>query len=144
MWKSAVIGFWLIWLAWMDLRKKYVPVWLLAFGGIYVTIMLVIEAWGGKFDGMVLFWSMGPGIVLLGIAILTKKAGWADGVILLFLGIQIGFRACVYSFTLSMLFISIVSLVLLVFKRVRKNTKLPYLPFLCVGYLVQTALGLTA
>lgn len=144
MWKFILTAIWLALLAGMDIRHKHVPVWLLALGGMFVTMISVYGIWKGQLGGRELFWSIIPGTVLLAVAVFTKKAGWADGVVLLFLGALIGFRACIFSFTLSMIFISMVSLVLLVLKRVRKNTKLPYLPFLCIGYLVQTTLGLAA
>lgn len=144
MWKFILISLWLVALAWEDIRQKHVPVWLLALGGIIMTIVSVYGFWNGQPEGKELVWNIVPGAVLLAVAVLTKKAGWADGVVLLFLGILTGFRECILSFALSMLFISVVSLVLLVLKRVRKNTTLPYLPFLCAGYLAQTVLGLAA
>lgn len=144
MWKFILTALWLALLAEMDIRHKHVPVWLLSLGGIFVTIVSSYEIWKEQLGGRELFWSIIPGTVLLAIAVFTKKTGWADGVVLLFLGVLIGSRACIFSFTLSMLFISVVSMVLLALKRVRKNTKLPYLPFLCIGYLVQTTLGLAA
>lgn len=142
MWKFILIALWLMALAGMDIWRKHVPIWLLAIGGIFVTVVSFCNAWNGQFKGRELLWSIAPGIVLLAVAILTKKAGWADGVVLLFLGIVTDFRECILSFTVSILFISVMSLVLLASKKVRKNTKLPYLPFLCAGYLVQAALGL--
>lgn len=144
MWKFILTALWLAVLAGMDIRRKHVHVWLLVLGGIYVTAVSVYGVWKGQIGGKELFWSLVPGIVLLAVAVLTKKAGWADGVVLLFLGILTGFRECIFSFILSMLFISMVSLVLLALKKVKKNTKLPYLLFLCVGYLVQTVLELAA
>lgn len=144
MWEFILTAFWLVALAGVDIRRKHVPVWFLALSGMFVTAVSFHGFWKGRLGGGELVWSIVPGMVLLGVAVLTKKAGWADGVVLLFLGILTGFRECIFSFTLSMLFISAVSLVLLVLKRARKNTILPYLPFLCAGYLVQAALGLAA
>ena len=144
MWKFILTALWLVALAGMDIQRKHVPVWILMLGGIAVTCVSVYSAWNGRFWERELVWSIVPGAVLLAVAVLTKKAGWADGVVLIFLGMLTGFREGIFSFTLSMLFISVVSLVLLTLKRVRKNTTLPYLPFLCAGYLVQAALGLAA
>lgn len=144
MWKFILTTLWLVALAGVDIRRKHVPVWLLALGGIFVTTVSVYGLWKDQLEGRELVWSVFPGAVLLAMAVVTKRAGWADGVVLLFLGIVTGFRACIFSFTLSMFFVSMVSLVLLALKRVRKNTKLPYLPFLCVGYLIQAVMGLAA
>ena len=126
MWKLILTALWLTALGGIDMRRKYVPAWLLACGGIFATVMSVFGFYDGELDGTGLLWSIFPGVVLL------------------ILGILAGFRACIFSFTLSMLIISVVSLILLALRRVRKNTKLPYLPFLCVGYLVQAVLGLAA
>lgn len=87
-------------------------------------------------------WGILPGFMLLLTAVLSNKAGWADGVVLLLLGVMTGFRECTFSFILSMLAISVISLTLLMMKRVEKNTKIPYLPFLWVGYMVQAVINL--
>lgn len=143
MWKLIFTVLWLGMLAGMDARRRYVPIWLLIIGGIFVTFVSVYEGWKGKLEITELFWSILPGMVLLTVAVLTKNAGWADGVVLLLLGLCTGFRTCIFSFGLSMFFISIVSLTLLAFRKVNKNTKLPFLPFLYAGYLLQAAIGIT-
>lgn len=141
MWKMFLTVLWLGILAGMDVRRKYVPIWFLVCGGIFVTIVSVYEGLEGNLNGAELIWSIAPGMVLLTVAVLTKKAGWADGVVLMLLGILSGFHACIFSFTLSMVLISVVSLALLALRKVKKNTKLPYLPFLCAGYLIQTVVA---
>ena len=142
MWKLIFIALWLGVLAGIDLRYKKIPVWLLAASGIIVTFVSLYEARKDGIQDLQLLWGVIPGVGLMLIALITKKAGWADGVVLMLLGILVGFGACALSFALSMLMISVVSLVLLVLKRVGKNTYLPYLPFLWIGYLVQATLGL--
>lgn len=144
MWKVMLIALWLGILAFMDIRRRRVPIWLLAVSGILVTCVSVYEIWQGSMGGMEILWSILPGFMLLLTALLSKKAGWADGVVLLLLGILTGFRECVVSFTISMLAISVISLALLIMKRVEKNTKMPYLPFLWGGFLIQAALNLAA
>lgn len=142
MWKLIFIALWLGVLAGIDLRFKKIPVWLLAASGIIVTFVSLYEARKDGIQDLQLLWGVIPGVGLMLIALISKKAGWADGVVLMLLGILVGFGACALSFALSMLMISVVSLVLLVLKRVGKNTYLPYLPFLWIGYLVQATLGL--
>lgn len=142
MWKLIFIALWLGVLAGIDLRFKKIPVWLVATSGIIVTFVSLYEARKDGIQDLQLLWGVIPGVGLMLIALISKKAGWADGVVLMLLGILVGFGACALSFALSMLMISVVSLVLLVLKRVGKNTYLPYLPFLWIGYLVQATLGL--
>lgn len=141
MWKLIFIALWLGVLAGIDLRYKKIPVWLLAVSGIIVTFVSIFEARRDGMQDLQLLWGVLPGVGLMIIALISKKAGWADGIVLMLLGVLVGFGACVFSFALSMLMISVVSLVLLVLKRVGKNTQLPYLPFLWIGYLAQAALG---
>lgn len=142
MWKLILIVFWLGILAGIDLRCKKIPIWLLAVSGIIMTSVSLYQAFMVGMQDMQLLWGMLPGVGMVLIALISKKAGWADGVVLVLLGVMVGFRACAFSFILSMLMISLVSLVLLISKRVSQNTKLPYLPFLWIGYLAQAAMKL--
>lgn len=143
MWKLLLTILWLGVLAGIDARRRYVPVWLLTLTGVIVTLVSVYEGRKGNLEVTELIWSIFPGIALLTVAVLTKKAGWADGVVLLLLGVHTGFRTCIFSFALGMFFISVVSLALLAFRKVNKNTKLPFLPFLYTGYLIQAAFRIT-
>lgn len=142
MWKDISMALWLGLLALMDIRRGRVPIWLLAVSGIFVTCVSVCEIWKGSMGGTQIMWGILPGFMLLLTAVLSNKAGWADGVVLLLLGVMTGFRECTFSFILSMLAISVISLTLLMMKRVEKNTKIPYLPFLWVGYMVQAVINL--
>ena len=85
-----------------------------------------------------LLWGSAPGVLLLLMAAMTKKAGLADGIVLLLLGVLLGYRECILSFILSLLSMSLVSLMLLALNKVRGSSKLPYLPFLWMGYMAQT------
>lgn len=144
MWQRVFTTLWLGILAGIDARCKYVPVWLLAVIGVIVTVVSEYGNWKGSLRVAELLWSVFPGIVLVMVAVFTKMAGWADGVVLMMLGIQAGFRTSAISFALGLVCISVVSLVLLTLRKVNKNTKLPFLPFLYVGYLVQAAFRITA
>ncbi len=135
---------WLGILAGLDLYSRQVPMWMLAVSGLVMTAVSVYRAIEGERRGVEWLWCMLPGLVLLAATLLSRKVGWADSIVLLLLGMMTDFRACAYSFVFSMLAISLVSLVLLAFRRVKGNTKLPYLPFLWAGYLAQAAMGLAS
>lgn len=142
MWNFVVLSLWLGILAVSDLWWKRVPVWLLAVGGIIMTFMSV-DRYTREIKGAVeLVWGLVPGALILLTAVATKKAGIADGIVLILLSLPLDYRECIVSFVLSFLLMSFVSLLLLVLKRVKGNTKLPYLPFLLAGYMVQAAAGL--
>ena len=137
MWELALTALWLIAMSIFDLLEKRVPVWLLAAGGIpaIVTAMYAYMKETGSLS-QILF-GMLPGALLLAVAAGTKKAGWADGIVLLVLGLITGLWECMACFMVSLLTMSAVSLPLLVLRKVRKNTTLPYIPFLCAGYLLR-------
>ena len=142
MWKFVILSLWLGILAILDLRWKRVPVWLLAVGGIIVTAMSFYQhKWEFK-SAAEMVWGWVPGALLLLIAVATKKAGIADGIVLILLSMSLDYRDCIVSFVLSFLFMSFVSLLLLVLGKVKGNSKLPYLPFLLAGYMVQAVAGL--
>lgn len=142
MWKFVILSIWLGILTVSDLRWKRVPVWLLVVSGIIMTIMSFVR-YEWEIKGITeLFWGWVPGALLLLTALTTKKAGIADGIVLLLLSMSSGYRECIVSFVLSFLFMSFLSLLLLVLGKVKGNSKLPYLPFLLAGYIVQALAGL--
>lgn len=140
--KFVTLSIWLGALAVSDLRWKRVPVWLLAAGGIIVTVMSVNRFEQGIEGAAELVWGLMPGVLLLLMAVITNKAGIADGIVLLLLSLSLGYRECIVSFVLSFLIMSIMSLLLLVLHKVKGNSKLPYLPFLLAGYMMQALAGL--
>lgn len=137
MWKFTLTALWLISMSVFDLYEKRVPVWLLAAGGIpaIVTAMYTYMTGTGSL-GQISF-GMLPGVLMLAVAAVTKKAGWADGIVLLIMGLFTDLWECIACFIVSLMAMSAVSLLLLVLRRVGKNATLPYIPFLCVGYLLR-------
>lgn len=127
---------WLLGLSGYDIRYKRVPVWLVLLGG-------VAAAGSGIFQWVCLegspadfFMGMIPGAVLLLLALGTQKAGWADGVVLMFLGSVLGFRQCILAVMFSFILISVVSAVLMILKKVDKGTAVAYVPFLTIGFVL--------
>ena len=140
--KFATLSIWLGILAAVDLRWKKIPIWLLAAGGVIVTIMSVFACSQNIKSATELLWGSAPGILLLLMAATTKKAGIADGIVVLLLSLPLDYRECILSFVLSLLSMSIVSLLLLTLNKVKGSSKLPYLPFLWMGYMAQALIGL--
>ena len=137
MWKFALTTLWLIAMSTFDLVEKRVPVWLLAAGGIPAMVISLYVYVTGKGSWDQILFGMIPGGLLLAVAAVTKKVGWADGIVLLIIGLLTNMWECMTCFIISLMIMSAVSLFLVVLKRVRKNTTLPYIPFLCAGYLLR-------
>lgn len=75
-----------------------------------------------------------PGAVVLLIAKVSEKAGYADGVVLMELGFCLGYRCSLQIFCLSLFLLSVISVLLLLLKKVHRNTKMPYLTCLAVTF----------
>ena len=138
--ETIFVMIWLGILAILDLRHGRVPVWLVVLGGI---IMTMVSKKGGLWESaslMELVWRFWPGAFLLAAAV-CKKAGWADGAVLLILGMGFTPGECTAGFAISLVLSFAISLLLLAFRKIRLCGKLPYLPFLWMGYLMQAAAG---
>lgn len=75
-----------------------------------------------------------PGAGMFLVAWLTKKMGYADGIVLLQLGIALGYRQCLILLVFSMLLTAMISVGLLAFRKAGRETQIPYLPFLFWAY----------
>lgn len=125
---------WLFGISVMDIRRRNVPVWMLAPGGILAGIRLVCRQ---DVTGDMLM-AMFPGIILLVVALVTKKAGYGDGIVLLFLGILSGGGESLMLAAAGLFFAAVFSLIMLGLRKVRKDTRIPFLPFLAAAWLVVT------
>ena len=132
---------WLLVLSFYDIRYKRVPVWAVLLGGAVVVGIGIYRCVCGENESVNFLTGMIPGAVLLLLALGTQKAGWADGVILMFLGSAMGFRQCILATTLSLLLVSVLSAVLLILKKANKKTAIPYVPFLSIGFVLCEIIG---
>ena len=125
--ESLLTGCWLLAASTLDIRSRRVPVWMLVLGGAFAGLTVVhrcgftLVEWVEMVKGCI------PGAILLILAAATGKAGAADGIVLSFLGICMGGKVCLAVFML---------------RRVGRNTRLPYLPFLSAAWLLVKTLQL--
>lgn len=127
-----------------DLRENKVPAIILLVGVIaaFMYSMILISITGYIVEGFasVLLGAV-PGMLLSAIAATTKKAGMADGIILALLGIVTDYRRALLVFCISMVVMALFSTVLLVLRIIKKNSELPYLPFLTIAFLAICLFG---
>lgn len=125
---------WLLIISIVDIRKRNVPVWLLIPGGILAFAGVVERQYGG----LEIARSMIPGVVLLLLAMTTGNVGYGDGIVMLFLGMVSGSGKSFLLFGVSLFLAAIFSLILLIMRKVKKNTGIPFLPFLNAAWLITT------
>lgn len=132
--KIVVLGVFLLIEGIRDLQKHKVSMITVMIAGILGVIFQfgIIQENGLKIIGGILI-----GIVLLLLAKMTReKIGYGDGWIFVVTGIYMGFRNNMYLLLLSLFLASLVSICLLVFKKVNKKTELPFVSFVLPGYLL--------
>ena len=122
-----------------DIRKREVPLWSLLLCGLLAAGRLVFRFLACGSFREILWTGIGgmlPGMLLLGLALLSGKAGMADGIVLLCAAAGEGYFFGMTQLLTALLLLAPVSGVLLALKKVRKNDRMPFLPFLTAGYLV--------
>lgn len=136
MWKELLTAAWLVPMSIMDTKSKRVPVWMLLIGAAAAAVVLLYEGINGRVNGWQECRALLPGVILLVVAYVTGKAGVADGVILMLLGVFMGYEGCVAASLGGLFLIALFSGVLLILHRVSRNTRIPFVPFLTMGWLI--------
>ncbi len=125
--------------AWMDGRKKRLNLAYLYVGAVLAAGLLVTEWMERNGIGLVSEWILRalPGLLLLlGAWFGREKIGFGDGLLLLILGACLEHRELWILWMTASLLVLFFSLLLLATKRAGWNTKLPFVPFLWIAYLL--------
>lgn len=116
------------------MKKQKVPLWMLVIGGGLTLLILAYEVVNKEVGYIQILKGTLPGGLLLLIAAATKKAGYGDGIVLLYLGMVSGKSMLLMG--VSLFFISIYSIILLIFRKAGRDYTIPYLPFLAVTWMI--------
>lgn len=118
--------------AWMDLKKKQVS---LAVIGIFSAAGLIWAICTGKISWQ-FFIPAVIGTFFLLISIMTKGAlGMGDGWIMMALGTVLNVEEFLLMLFAGMLCCAVWAGILLIVFRKGKNTEIPFVPFLLLGYI---------
>lgn len=134
--KEAMTAVWLIPMCVVDIRKRKVPVWMLGIGALGAAGALLYEGLTGELNSWQVCRGLIPGGILLAAAFVTGKAGLADGIIVMLLGVYMGYEGCMASALGGLFLLSLFAGILLALRRVKRNTKIPFVPFLTVGWMI--------
>ena len=117
---------------WTDIRKKEICFPVLS---VFLAGGILWRIWEGTFwaDGLI---SMGAGTIAAVISVLTRgEIGFGDGLLILAMGSVLKSGELLGVLCAALLLCGIYSgLQLLVFKK-KRDTEIPFAPFLLVGYL---------
>lgn len=117
-----------------DIRKKEIPLIMVILG---MAAAVGIDLWR-IFNRTLSITEMGfailPGLFLLSVGFCTKeKVGYGDGLLLVVSGLLVGFHKCCLSLFISLVCCSVCALFLLVLHKAKKNSSIPFVPFMAIG-----------
>lgn len=120
-----------------DCKYLSLPKWLLLMSLLGSCGAIICKFWTGEAYWGRVIGAMIPGIIMLLLSRLAKEQiGRGDGLILLGMGGCMDYIEVMYSFWLALLLVFLVSAVLVVFKGVKYNIKLPFVPFLAMSSIL--------
>ncbi|MDO5518927.1 MAG: A24 family peptidase [bacterium] len=128
----VVIGVLLI-CSYTDIREKKVSIWIIITGVQAVIVLNFITK-----DITMINALLGGiiGLLLIGVSKLTKNAlGLGDAMLIAMIGLALGMFNTLLALFYALLITAVVSAILLVFKRVKKQSQMPFVPFILLGYL---------
>ena len=125
---AALTGF-----AAYDIKTKMVP--LIAVAATAGSVLLYRLCVGTGILELVM--GLIPGVLLLVLALVTQESiGTGDGLMLCVLGLFCGWRQCLAVFGMALVLSALLSIILLICRKVGRKTELPFLPSLLGGYLL--------
>lgn len=131
--------------SWHDIRTKKIPLQLLLFGfglGLINTILQLSSSKRSLWEALL---CLLPGTALfLYSKAVNGKLGMGDGWMILTMGLFLGFEGCIALLAAGCFLTIATALPLLIFKKIKKDTQLPFAPYLLAAFLIMKAGGLLA
>ena len=131
-WLIAVVVV-LVVLSIFDIRSRRIPV------SGFVIIFVMSLMYRGITDGrdvdlLGVVWSVIPGLLLIGLSVLTeRKIGMGDGILILVLGPGLGLLRCIYLLAGAFFLCCVFSGALLLLRKADRKTRIPFVPFITLG-----------
>lgn len=120
-----------------DIKRQCIPARSLGAGVLISVCWAVGKALLGNQPWMAVVLGLIPGIAVLLLAKATREqVGCGDGWELVTMGGLLGWEDCLLGLGIAMFGIFAVSVILLAFRRAGGNTRIPFVPFLCVGTVI--------
>ncbi len=120
--------------AWCDIKTKRLPVSLIIIGGM---AGILYQCLVNGMVGIVQFSGMAVGMLMIGISRIGKAGiGLGDGVLFLVLGMFYRFDQMIELLMKASIMTGVSGLILMACKKGNLKTELPFIPFVCVQYVL--------
>ena len=126
----------LIFCCYFDTKTKSIPSILLIVGVMVTLTDILLHGVLGNLRVIIFDRIVGatPGFMLLVLYFITnKKVGLGDGILLITLGLLLGFEHILVIFCIGLFLQSLLACFMLVTKKADKQTQIPFVPFLMLG-----------
>lgn len=131
---NSITGAMLLVCGLQDIKMKRFYTWIVLLATILIVACIPFSSTTTIGDRL-LGSSLGLAVIL--ISILTQgKIGLGDGLILWVTGISLGFWSNLELFMIALLFSAILSIILLVAKKVNRKQCIPFVPFIFMAYII--------
>ena len=145
---NAEVALWLQVLGLIDLKEKIIPNELIIMGIVFWAMLTLVEIFIAhtSWQQLLLFSLTGAGVcggVLFVIALIVKSAlGMGDVKMFFVIGLLYGLSNTYSILLFSVLVMAIISIVLLIMKKVTRKTAIPMAPFVAFGFLLNVLMGM--
>ena len=129
----------LVCLAVMDIHSRQIPVFILVLGSLAA---LGYQVFVGKGDIWVISGGIAVGALFLLVSSITREGmGYGDSWAIFILGIYLGIWKLLEALSAAFLFLGAAAVICLLIKKMSRKYKLPFVPFLAIGYLCSILTG---
>jgi leader peptidase (prepilin peptidase)/N-methyltransferase len=118
-----------------DIKRKEIQIGISVFTAIILGIIKLYLCVRGEQMWYLLLGGIFPGILLLFVSFCSQKQiGAGDGIVFIINGIVLGFFENMVLLFLSLLAAAVVGTGMLLLKRMNRKDKIPFIPFVFIGY----------
>lgn len=123
----------LMYFAFVDCKKKCISKWPLILLSIIVAICTIVVK---ELSIIEMIGGITVGFIMILISLLTKqKLGLGDGILITIMGAFLGFQTTLLMILYALTVSAIYSMILLVIKHVNRQYRIPFIPFILIGYI---------
>lgn len=145
---NAEVMMWLSIIGYIDARERIVPNSLIGIGLLFWLVLILLDIFVGGTPWLQLLAFSGIGGIVCGgvlfvIALIAKSAlGMGDVKLFLVLGLLYGLTDAYGILLFSVIAMGIVSIILLIAKKVTRKSTIPMAPFVIIGFLLSILAGI--